>query len=165
MPLKPEDRETCLKLFDHELGRKLDEDVSPGLVFDSPRSTPCIRGKPPQADDSLPTPPEASADPILVKEKTRATLAVANVRKEEVVLFTVDDKGELTFVQKLPHGEAIDLETTKGQRWVAVFLSDPYRESFTVTGEKATWLIRSTAPVVTPCLGPPTPITSLKPRR
>jgi hypothetical protein len=72
-----------------------------------------------------------------------AKLTVANVRKEEVLLFTVDrQSGDLNFVKKLPAGEAADVKTVTGERWVAVFLSAPYRVKYVVVQPEGVWLLR-----------------------
>jgi hypothetical protein len=66
-----------------------------------------------------------------------------------VLLFTVHD-GELTFRHKLPPGEAVDLPTSLGARWVGVFTQAPYRAHFTPSQTTRTWLLR-------PAPGAPTP--------
>ena len=92
----------------------------------------------------VPLPPPSCFSQAAVNDSPRTlTLTVANVRKEDVVVFHVDDKGELTLPHVVPAGDAIDLDVVKGQRLFAVFLSDPYREVFTAADSNATWLIRA----------------------
>lgn len=143
VPLKHEDGPACRKLFAHVWVQE-DEEVGPGLVFGAYLTRPPSACEAQEAGALIPPPPDPPATP----QPPPQTLTVANVRKEAVVLFTVDDKGELTFAAKVPHGEAIDLNTQQGQRLVATFLSEPYRETFTVGGDKATWLIRATPPPI-----------------
>jgi hypothetical protein len=69
-------------------------------------------------------------------------LTATNVHKETAVLFTVGEKGKLTFVQKLPPGEAVDLKTSAGQQWLAVFPENPAGETFTADKAGAIWLLR-----------------------
>jgi hypothetical protein len=106
----------------------------------APLPTPTVRSASPlQPTTSVPLPPvpTASTAPTPVK------LAVANVRGETALLFTMDATGKLTFVRKLPHGTAEDLATAQGQRWVAVFADNPASLQFTVpAGGQATWLLR-----------------------
>jgi hypothetical protein len=159
VPLAPDDGAALKKLFAHKLAAKVDECAGrPGLVFEPGNATG--RGKcEPQEADALPPPPPCLGAPMPVSEGAvirlpkvtadsadvpeKRPLAVVNLRKEDVVLFTVDDKGELTFVAKAPQGEAIDLDARQGQKWVAVFLSEPFREAFTVSGDRAVWLLRA----------------------
>jgi hypothetical protein len=107
--------------------------VSPSRWGGSPVPPPPPPGGPLAATNPSPPPPSVSAV---------AKLTVANVRKEPVMLFTVDGQGELTFVKKLPAGEADDLKTTVGQRWVAVFTSEPYHVKFVVSQPEVIWLLR-----------------------
>ncbi|MGL4555065.1 MAG: hypothetical protein ACRC33_28200 [Gemmataceae bacterium] len=74
-----------------------------------------------------------------------AKLAVANVRKEEALLFLVTESG-LTFVRKLPHGEAADLDARPGQRYAAVFATAPHQAGHEVKAAGETWLLRRVAP-------------------
>ncbi len=48
----------------------------------------------------------------------------------------------MTFVQKLPSGEAVDVTTTSEKRWVAVFADKPAGESFDPKNDGSTWLLR-----------------------
>jgi hypothetical protein len=73
-------------------------------------------------------------------------LAVANVTKELALLFVEGDDGKLVFKQKVPEGEAVDVETTAGKRWVAVFAAEPPSgETWVAAPDKATWLLRPAA--------------------
>jgi hypothetical protein len=58
------------------------------------------------------------------------------------VLFTVDPHGELTFVKKVPAGDAVDLKTRQEVRWLAVFTTEPYRVKYVVAQPDAVWLVR-----------------------
>jgi hypothetical protein len=69
-------------------------------------------------------------------------LAIGNVSKEAALLFQEGDGGKLTFQKKVPPGEAIDVETTPGQRWVAVFADNPAGQTYVATPDKTTWLLR-----------------------
>jgi hypothetical protein len=69
-------------------------------------------------------------------------LTVANVRKEPALLFTMTNEGKLTFAQRLPAGELIDVDVQVGQRWVAVFTDKPAGETFTPHQAASTWLLR-----------------------
>jgi hypothetical protein len=74
------------------------------------------------------------------------SLAVANVHKEPVSLFTVHD-GELRFLQTVAPGEAIDLPVSPSAKLAATFDGAPHCANYTVkgiTGE--VWLLRP-APV------------------
>jgi hypothetical protein len=69
-------------------------------------------------------------------------LAIGNVSKEAALLFLEGEGGKLTFQKKVPAGEAIDVETTPGQRWVAVFADNPAGQTYMATPDKTTWLLR-----------------------
>lgn len=69
-------------------------------------------------------------------------VSVANVRKESAILFTMTNDGKMTFVQKVSAGEAIDVEVSAGQRWIAVFTDKPAGESKTMTAGEKVWLLR-----------------------
>jgi hypothetical protein len=69
-------------------------------------------------------------------------LTVANVRTEAALLFAMGDGNDLTFVRKVPAGEAVDVEATVGQRLVAVFTDNPGSMSFVPSGKDTTWLLR-----------------------
>jgi hypothetical protein len=73
-----------------------------------------------------------------------AKLTVANVRGEAGLLFRIGTEGSLTFDQPLPAGEAVDLKTTVGQRWAAVFPSgkDTEVSTFVAGKPEAVWLLR-----------------------
>lgn len=97
-----------------------------------------------------PTIPRPTDDPpVPAGPVVMVTVTVANVRKEQGLLFTVGKEG-LTYIQKLPAGEAIDLVAAPGTRYAAVFQSEPYQEAHVVKG-KATWLLRPTEKPTTCC--------------
>jgi protein involved in polysaccharide export with SLBB domain len=78
--------------------------------------------------------------------RAAVTVAVANVRREEVSLFRVEG-GELKFVQKVPAGEAVDVKAEAGEKLAATFASAPHCANFTVKEtEGQVWLLRTTAP-------------------
>jgi len=108
-------------------------ELPPGTAPTPPGGTPTLQEFP---QHPLPPPPLPPAPPASI------TLTVANVRKEPVVLFTRDAQGELQFQKKLAAGEAADLDTPHGRRWVAVFMSAPYQMTQTVTEHEQTWVIR-----------------------
>jgi hypothetical protein len=98
---------------------------------------------------TVPMPGEAPPAPLQQVKGTEAIqatapvkLTVANVRKEEALLFTLAANGKLTFVKKVPAGEAVDVEASTGQRWVAVFTDRPAGESFVTTQVAENWLLR-----------------------
>ena len=134
-------------LFLLEEGPDQKSEVTPGLFFQSgaaagrPRAIPDT--PPPLPPPPLPPPTvQTMVPPPHPPTPSIAKLTVANVRKEAVLLFIVDPQGELTFVKKLPAGEATDLKSVAGERWVAVFMSEPYRVKFVVWQPEATWLLR-----------------------
>jgi hypothetical protein len=69
-------------------------------------------------------------------------LAIANVAKEPALLFLQSEGGQLTFERKVPAGEAVDVETTARQRWVAIFAENPSSENYVAAPDKTTWLLR-----------------------
>jgi len=87
---------------------------------------------------STPTMPAAPALP-----PTPVKLTVANVTKEPALLFSEGDNGKLVFHRKIPAGEAVDVETATGKRWVAVFAENPSGETCVVAANNAPWLLRS----------------------
>jgi hypothetical protein len=70
-------------------------------------------------------------------------LTVANVTKEAALLFVEGDNGKLVFSRKVPAGEAVDVETAAGQRWVAIFAERPAGESHVADAAGAPWLLRT----------------------
>lgn len=78
---------------------------------------------------------------LATMEAGAGKLTVANVLKEEAMLFLVTKDG-LTFVRKLPHGEAADLDARAGQRYAAVFASAPHQVGHEVKASSETWLLR-----------------------
>ena len=114
-------------------------ELAPAPPANAPAPTPQDRGlksiilslPAPPANAPAPTPP-----PGAIK------LTVVNVHKEPALLFTIDDAGKLTFKQKLPEGEAVDVQTVKGQRWIAIFSEKPAGDSYTVSQADAIWLLR-----------------------
>ena len=92
-------------------------------------------------------PMEGSTIAASPREATIAVkLTIANVRKETALLFTIGDNGKLTFVQKVPPGEAIDVQTVSGQSWIAVFADKPAGEAFKPSKATETWSLRGEAP-------------------
>jgi hypothetical protein len=69
-------------------------------------------------------------------------LTVANVAKEPALLFAEAEQGKLVFHRKIPAGEAVDVETTTGKRWVAVFADNPAGETHVATAGGTAWLLR-----------------------
>jgi hypothetical protein len=98
---------------------------------------------PPAAATLAPTTtlPAAPAAPKAVK------LTVANVTQDNVLLFYEGENGKLVFSQKVPYGEAVDVETTTGKRWVAIFIMNPASETHVVT-DSVPWLLRPTKEAV-----------------
>jgi hypothetical protein len=93
-----------------------------------------------------PSPPFPLERELTTMEAAPTTkLTVANVLKEEAMLFLVTKDG-LTFVRKLPHGEAADLEARVGQRYAAVFASAPHQVGHEVKAAGETWLLRRVTP-------------------
>jgi hypothetical protein len=86
-----------------------------------------------QTQDPRPVPPGPAAGPV--------KLTVANVTKEPALLFSEGENGKLVFSRKVPAGEAVDVETTAGKRWVAVFAERPAGEAHLAAGDKP-WLLR-----------------------
>lgn len=78
-------------------------------------------------------------------------LTVANVCKEPALLFEMAENGTMTFIQKLPPGEAVDVKTTAEKRLVAIFPDKPAGESFDPTQANAVWLLRLAAQAGTTC--------------
>jgi hypothetical protein len=83
--------------------------------------------------------------PATLPAPATVKLTVANVRKETALLFEMAEDGKLTFVQKLPPGEATDVKTAADKRWVAVFPDKPAGQSFSVPAAPqpdTVWLLR-----------------------
>jgi hypothetical protein len=90
-------------------------------------------------------------------------LTVANCRKEPVVLFH-SRSGELTFLRKVPAGEAADVAAPADGRLLAVFLSVPYQEQRAVR-DREVWLLRDGGGSVPPSPTLPAPPCSSSPAR
>ncbi|MFO0842132.1 MAG: hypothetical protein U0797_06985 [Gemmataceae bacterium] len=91
----------------------------------------------------LPGPPPATLA-AAAKDKGALKVTVANVRGDVAVLFTLSPAGRLKYVRKLSHGDAADLDTAEGQRWVAVFAGEaPGSEEFTATAADKKWILRA----------------------
>jgi hypothetical protein len=75
--------------------------------------------------------------------ETRLAFTVANVKKEEVLLFTEGGEGRLDFVRKVPAGEAVDLQSAPGVRWVAVSTVQPDGQTFNPRRAGEIWLLRT----------------------
>jgi hypothetical protein len=91
----------------------------------SPTATGCWGGPVQQVGTGPAPAPVAPPAPV-------AKFTVANVKKEPALLFTEGEGGKLTFVRKVPAGEAVDLDTSSGCRWIAVFSDKPAGTAFTV---------------------------------
>jgi hypothetical protein len=105
---------------------------------------------------TTPTPPGMSSSTVLptaMSPSAAVKLTVANVTPELALLFS-EENGKLVFSRKVPAGEAVDVETTTGKRWVAVFVEHPASETYTVTGSTP-WLLRPTNPDLMKALSPP----------
>jgi hypothetical protein len=111
-----------------------------------PSSSPAVGALPPPSV----APPPPTPLPAVAVTTVAATLpaapkamklAVANVRKESALLFTMSD-GKLTFVQKVPPGSAVDVPAAPGQRWVVVFPDNPAGETFAPSQPESVWLLR-----------------------
>jgi hypothetical protein len=89
---------------------------------------------------ALATEPASSPPPKEVAEPVKLT--VANVRKETALLFEMDRDGKLSFVQKLPAGEAVDVKTIATRRLIALFPDKAVGESFEATTSATIWLLR-----------------------
>jgi hypothetical protein len=109
-----------------------DSPPAPGIVSQAPEAP-----RPPSA-----TPPVVQPAPTIAAPVAQVKFTVANVRKETAVLFVMDDNGNMSFAAKVPAGEAVDLQSTSAQRWIAVFTDNPAAESFVVKEGNATWLLR-----------------------
>lgn len=96
----------------------------------------------------LPGPPAIPAAPelrsVAARDKGGLKVTVANVRGDVAVLFTMSPAGKLKYVRKLSHGDAADLDTAEGVRWVAVFAGDtPGSEEFTASAADKKWILRA----------------------
>lgn len=72
-------------------------------------------------------------------------LTVANVRKEEALIFEMEAGNKLTFVQKVPAGSAVDVKTTTNKQLVAIFADKPAGQWYSVwpaPQPDAVWLLR-----------------------
>ncbi|MGL4554943.1 MAG: hypothetical protein ACRC33_27565, partial [Gemmataceae bacterium] len=95
-----------------------------------------------RSEPATPLPPIPGTDETAPARAAR-TLTVANVMREEAMLFRVPAKGPLTFVRKLIHGEVLDLDAEEGERFAAVFASAaPHHLGFVAEKGNATWLLR-----------------------
>lgn len=90
----------------------------------------------------FPLPRELATQEAVAAQSQTVTLTVVNVRQEPVLLFTIDAQGEMKLAQQVAHGEAVDLSTTVGQRWVAIFSSAPHQTSHVVKADPGVWLLR-----------------------
>jgi hypothetical protein len=89
----------------------------------------------PGATNPLPPLPPMSQEPGMY-------LTVANVHKATALLFTLTPDGKMTFIQKLPHGEAVDVRTQLGSQWVAVFPDKPEAVTHLVQAGGTAWVLR-----------------------
>jgi hypothetical protein len=97
---------------------------------------------PKEPASSTTVPVACSEAPRSVQQTAMLKLTIANVRKETALLFSMAEDGKLTFVQKLPPGNAVDVKTTGDTRWVAVFPDKQEGLSFDPKQAEATWLLR-----------------------
>jgi hypothetical protein len=126
---------------------------APGLFFGACAERAPVTPAPPspeapaECDAAIPVTAVPACPPAA---KEQLTLAVANFRREEGVLFR-QDGDELTFARKLPAREVVDVPTRAGERWVAVFLSAPHKELHVAGSDGKVWLLResATAPATT----------------
>jgi hypothetical protein len=123
----------------------------PQMLPQAPTPTPQMlppQTLPPQSIPTLPsqapsvspatyvTPTIPSAPPAMMK------VSVANVRKDTATIFSMNAEGNMTFVQRVPAGEAVDLEVTAGTKWVAVFTDKPAAITKTISSGEKVWLLR-----------------------
>jgi hypothetical protein len=93
--------------------------------------------------------PVATRDLGALTPAKEVKLTVANVTKEEALLFSEGDNGKFVFSQKVPAGEAVDVKTAPGKRWSAVWGTEtvfPHGATFRVPNNATTddipWLLR-----------------------
>jgi tetratricopeptide (TPR) repeat protein len=85
-------------------------------------------------------PPAGSAT---MKSSGVQKVTVVNLRKEPALLFRMPENGKMTFVRKLPPGEAADVETAASQeRCIAIFPDKQVGEVFDSTRAETIWLLR-----------------------
>jgi hypothetical protein len=106
--------------------------LSAPLPRDVPLPVPPVRG-------TVVVPPVQPLQPCVPPV---GRLTVANCRKEPVVLFRVQTGGRLVFERKVEAGDAVDVQTSFGESWAAVFLSAPYRAQRVFQGAPV-WLLRA----------------------
>jgi hypothetical protein len=134
--------------------------ITPGdpLVGPTANGAPVVPTSPSVTSTALP-PPSTAAAPTTTPPAGSGPvkLTVANVTKEPALLFSEGENGKLVFHRKVPAGEAVDVETTAGKRWVAVFADNPAGEAHVAATADAPWLLRpagrepmKTAAAVTP---------------
>jgi hypothetical protein len=116
------------------------------LTFDRIHNAVCDQpARPPGSVQQLPfiERPEVPLPP-LSQQPGMMLLTVANVHKAKAtaLLFTLAPSGKMTFVQKLPHGEAVDLSTQLGSQWVAVFPDKPEAMTFLIQAGATAWVLR-----------------------
>jgi hypothetical protein len=127
----------------------------PVAVCQAPSPQACEVLPPPR-----PLPPSTSVGTLIAPVSTAVVeahvipatikLTIANVRKETALLFKMQDGGALEFVQRLPQGEVVDVQTTTVQRWIAVFADQPAGESHVAAQADSVWLLRSPTPTPMP---------------
>lgn len=113
-----------------------------------------------------PSPPPAPPHPPLIPPPAPpppTAVTVANLLREEAILFTVNPDGGLKFVLKLAHGEAVDLPASANTRFAAVFQSEPYHAGFVAQQGASTWLLRPKMVPTPTSTMPPAASTSRKP--
>jgi hypothetical protein len=112
-------------------------------VVRAANGAPVVSTLPAATSMALP-PPFVAAAPTAPPAAGSGTvkLTVANVTKEPALLFSEGENGKLNFHRKVPAGEAVDVETTAGKRWVAVFAENPAGETHVAATADAPWLLR-----------------------
>jgi hypothetical protein len=112
-------------------------------VVRSANGAPVVSSLPAATSMALP-PPFVAAAPTAPSPAGSGPvkLTVANVTKEPALLFSEGENGKLNFHRKMPAGEAVDVETTAGKRWVAVFAENPAGETHVAATADAPWLLR-----------------------
>lgn len=138
--------------------------ANPTPVYANPPMQPAPVMPPSMQPQYVPPPPMVTVSTPPVAPPSRVRFSVVNMRQETAMVFQVSAEGELTFVDKVPAGQVVDLDTTVGTRWTAVFSQETYCSNYRVKGIEGVWLIRSTArPTSVPSVTPVAPTVSYSP--